>query len=74
MSKDEQKLTRAGLSRALDHLDAMESISAEELFERLGIMTNQKEFTGLIHSLWKMVISEAKMEIHSDILKLDGEG
>ena len=71
---EQQQLTKAGLSRALEHLDALECLSEDELFERLGIMTNEEAFVRMIYALWRLTVSEVKNGIHGDILRMDGEG
>ena len=72
-NQNETELMKVGLDRAIEHLEKYENISADELMQILGVMTNDSKFAGLVHSLWKMLISEVRQRLHDDIANLDEE-
>ncbi len=72
-NQNETELMKVGLDRAIEHLEKYENISADELMQILGVMTNDGNFAGLVHSLWKVLLGEVRQRLHDDIRNLNGE-
>jgi len=69
----ECKMTEDGLIRAIKHLGEYEKISADELMQILGVVTNDRKFAGLMLSLWRMLIDEVRQRLLDDVTNLEEE-
>jgi len=66
-SSSNSNAEKAGLEKTVSYLKRYENLSADELMEMLGVLTNDRNFAAMVQSIWKVLVGELEMKLLDDL-------
>ncbi len=58
---------KAGLEKTVRYLKRHENLTADELMEMIGVLTNDRNFAAMVQSIWKVLVGELEMKLLDDL-------